>query len=172
MIIDEIKLKGNFLADLLKISVLNNEFLCMYGMVLCIFWYICIWVRSRRCGCLLTWFCCQMIAKPGNKTVTPSWPDPYLCIQSWLHFPCVPPHRCCWHVGCPGLGCPQLPSPWQHVHLRVSDASSCEGSGHDCRSDDRGRGIHAHQWLHPASPWTPRTPWSSWTPWTWRTPWA
>ena len=36
-----------------------------------------IWVRSRRYGCLVTWFCYQMIAKPGNKTATPSWPDPY-----------------------------------------------------------------------------------------------
>ena len=37
-----------------------------------------IWVRSQRCGCLVTWFCYQMIAKPGNKTATPSWPDPYM----------------------------------------------------------------------------------------------
>ena len=36
-----------------------------------------IWVRSRRCGCLVTWFCYQMLAKPGNKTAAPSWPDPY-----------------------------------------------------------------------------------------------
>ena len=38
-------------------------------------WFI--WVRSRRCGCLVTWFCYQLIAKPGNKTATVSWPDPY-----------------------------------------------------------------------------------------------
>ena len=37
-----------------------------------------IWVWSRRCGCLVTWFCYQMIAKPGNKTSAPSWPDPYI----------------------------------------------------------------------------------------------
>ena len=37
-----------------------------------------IWVRSWRCCCLVTWFCYQLIAKPGNKTVTPSWPEPYL----------------------------------------------------------------------------------------------
>ena len=24
-----------------------------------------------RCGCLVTWFCYQLIAKPGNKTATP-----------------------------------------------------------------------------------------------------
>ena len=35
-----------------------------------------IWVRSRNCGCLVTWFCYQLIAKPGNKTATVSWPDP------------------------------------------------------------------------------------------------
>ena len=26
-------------------------------------------------GCLVTWSCYQMIAKPGNKTFAPSWPD-------------------------------------------------------------------------------------------------
>ena len=36
-----------------------------------------IWVRSRNCGCRVTWFCYQLIAKPGNKTVTVPWPDPY-----------------------------------------------------------------------------------------------
>ena len=35
-----------------------------------------IWVRLWRCSCLVDWFCYQMIAKPGNKTATPSWPDP------------------------------------------------------------------------------------------------
>ena len=38
----------------------------------------CIWVRSQRCGCPVTKFCYQMIAKPGNKTAALSWPDPYL----------------------------------------------------------------------------------------------
>ena len=37
----------------------------------------CIWVRSRNCCCLVTWFCYQLIAKPGNKTATVPWPDPY-----------------------------------------------------------------------------------------------
>ena len=37
-----------------------------------------IWVRSRRFGCLVTWFCYELITKPGNKTVAPPWPDP-LC---------------------------------------------------------------------------------------------
>ena len=39
----------------------------------------CIWVRSHNCGCLVTWFCYQLIAKPGNKTATVVWPDPYAC---------------------------------------------------------------------------------------------
>ena len=34
------------------------------------------WVKSRRCGCLVTWFCYHLIAKPGNKTASPKWPDP------------------------------------------------------------------------------------------------
>ena len=33
--------------------------------------------RSLNCGWLVTWFCYQLIAKPGNKTDTVSWPDPY-----------------------------------------------------------------------------------------------
>ena len=36
-----------------------------------------IWIRSRNCGCLVTWFCYQLIAKPGNKTAAVPWPDPY-----------------------------------------------------------------------------------------------
>ena len=43
-----------------------------------------IWVRSQRCACLVTWFCYQMIAKPGNKTGPPSWPDLYIM----YHFKC------------------------------------------------------------------------------------
>ena len=49
----------------------------------------CIWVRSRNCGCLVTWFCYELITKPGNKTATVSWPDPYVyelisILSSWL----------------------------------------------------------------------------------------
>ena len=39
---------------------------------------ILIWVRTRNCGCLVTWFCYRLIAKPGNKTAAVSWPDPYI----------------------------------------------------------------------------------------------
>ena len=35
------------------------------------------WVRSRRCACLVTWFWYQLIANPDNKTVAPLWPCPY-----------------------------------------------------------------------------------------------
>ena len=41
------------------------------------------WVRSRRCGCLVTWFCYHLIAKPGNKTAAPSWPDPYQWLSAY-----------------------------------------------------------------------------------------
>ena len=37
-----------------------------------------IWVRSWNCGCLVTRFCYQLTAKPGNKTAAVPWPDPYL----------------------------------------------------------------------------------------------
>ena len=36
----------------------------------------CIWVGSQNCGCLVTWFCYHLIAKPGNKTAAVPWPDP------------------------------------------------------------------------------------------------
>ena len=52
-----------------------------------------IWVRSRNCGCLVTWFCYQLIAKPGNKTATFPWPDPYLVVwqATWLTISLCPP---------------------------------------------------------------------------------
>ena len=60
-----------------------------------------IWVRPRNCGCLVTWFCYQLIAKPGNKTVTVSWPDPYALIyNSSCLMHCgrcsVYTHACSW----------------------------------------------------------------------------
>ena len=48
--------------------------------------FIIIWVKSRNCGCLVTWFCYQLIAKPGNKTATVSWPDPYVN-SNWSYSP-------------------------------------------------------------------------------------
>ena len=40
--------------------------------------WVWIWVRSWNCGCPVTWFRYQLIAKPGNKTAAVSWPDPYV----------------------------------------------------------------------------------------------
>ena len=39
-----------------------------------------IWVRSGNCGCLVTWFCYQLIAKPCNKTDAVSWPEPFVLV--------------------------------------------------------------------------------------------
>ena len=40
-------------------------------------------VRSRNCGCLVTWFCYQLIAKPGNKTAAVLWPDAHNVSFHW-----------------------------------------------------------------------------------------
>ena len=45
--------------------------------------YLALLVKSRRCGYLVTWFCYQLIAKPGNKTATPPQPDPYNKVPKW-----------------------------------------------------------------------------------------
>ena len=37
--------------------------------------------QVTKCGCLVTWFCYQMIAKPDNKTAAPSWPEPYIFFE-------------------------------------------------------------------------------------------
>ena len=34
-------------------------------------------VPLGRSSCLVTWFCYQLTANPGNKTATFSWPDPH-----------------------------------------------------------------------------------------------
>ena len=49
-------------------------------------WRMCIWVRSRNCGCLVTWFCYHLIAKPDNKTTAVPWPDPYQNVIFGDHF--------------------------------------------------------------------------------------
>ena len=70
---------------------------------------ICIWVRSRNCGCLVTWFCYQLIAKPGNKTATVPWPDPYgvvvfavavpsIFVDTWYSFTYIL-HLCSIDIG-------------------------------------------------------------------------
>ena len=45
--------------------------------------YIYIKVRSWNCSCLITWFCYQLIAKPGNKTAALPWTDP--CLVATIH---------------------------------------------------------------------------------------
>ena len=55
---------------------------------------ITIWVRSRNCGCLVTWFCYQLIAKPGNKTATVLWPDPYSYINMGCTHSSIPYIQC------------------------------------------------------------------------------
>ena len=57
--------------------------------------YVDIWVRSRNCGCLVTWFCYQLIAKPGNKTATTSWPDWYYPLPSFIT----------WYLWCRFMNC-------------------------------------------------------------------
>ena len=45
-----------------------------------------IWVRSRNRGCLVAWFCYQLIVKPGNKTATVSWPDRTHIALFWINL--------------------------------------------------------------------------------------
>ena len=56
------------------------------------------WVRSRNCGCLVTWHCYRLIAKPGNKTAAVSSSDPKsISAQdqggadqaNWMPYPCL-----------------------------------------------------------------------------------
>ena len=70
-----------FSLHIFLLSVFSSGLLCAALTRPCLFWTSFsndIWVRSRNCGCLVTWFCYQLIAKPGNKTATVSWPDPYI----------------------------------------------------------------------------------------------
>ena len=62
-----------------------NPFQCQFII------YNSIWARSRRCICLVTWFCYLMIAKPGNTTGAPPWPDPYRTIFGELHIDSLMP---------------------------------------------------------------------------------
>ena len=66
---------------------LTIRFICdQKSCSISVFWHQLIWqclviaqqvYGSRRCSCLVIWFCYQLIAKPGNKTAELSWPDPY-----------------------------------------------------------------------------------------------
>ena len=75
--LDQAIIRGEFAMNM------NRKHYCIRTIIIdrfhrLIAWYYRIWVRSRNCGCLVTWFCYQLIAKPGNKTATVSWPDPYI----------------------------------------------------------------------------------------------
>ena len=49
--------------------------------------------QVTKLWCLVTWFCYQLIAKPGNKTATVSWPDPY-DTEWWYYFDGLVQERC------------------------------------------------------------------------------
>ena len=107
--------QGEWLVDNWKIIVILSltlsspalDVLKKYLLGWCpkLWFFICIWVRSRNCGCLVTWFCYQLIAKPGNKTAAVLWPDPYIeyrrkfCSSplAWLVVLLVPGHSA---MGC------------------------------------------------------------------------
>ena len=48
-------------------------------------WPMLLWHNIiRKCGSLITWFCSQTRAKPGNQTATSTWHNPY-CL-SYLYM--------------------------------------------------------------------------------------
>ena len=60
------------------------------GDICCHYWQhilVYIWIRSRNCGCLVTWFCYQLIAKLGNKKAT---------VQCLIHIQ----KQICWYGDC------------------------------------------------------------------------
>ena len=78
-----------------------------------------IWARSQRCGCLVTWFCYQLIAKPTKKIAALLWPDPYspvnINIEYW--YPTT------WY---------SLSSMWEYMALNGKLGISLEYFGEDC----------------------------------------
>ena len=73
------------ISDRLAINTViwNTPWADKHGIYICMTRTFCqnafhiTWVRSQRYSCLATWFCYQMMAKPSNKTASPSWPDPH-----------------------------------------------------------------------------------------------
>ena len=53
--------------------------------VICATLVLCMWVGSRNCGCLVAWFCYQLMVKPGSRTVAIPWPDPYVFTLYMTH---------------------------------------------------------------------------------------
>ena len=74
---------GHLHSELVRQSEMNchKVYAKIYacGFVL-LYFVVAIWVRPRRCDCLVTWFCYHLITKPGNKTVTlPDTENPFIC---------------------------------------------------------------------------------------------
>ena len=101
-----------------------------------------IWVRSRNCGCLVSWFCYQLIAKPGNDSHS-SVPWPIFTVLNRINS--VPAHkgliRVCphgWAMGCLwwGFSGKKWLSQWHHT-VFITDSynfTSSFNSSHVCRS--------------------------------------
>ena len=71
------------IAHLLHVYMCIHSYKCTY-ICTCTYTLTYIWVRSGNCGCLVTWFCYQLIAKPGIKTATVPWLDPYTySVAAW-----------------------------------------------------------------------------------------
>ena len=70
---------------LYKIKFAYFSYLSLSAYVACFKFNM--WVGSLRWGCLVTWFCYQLIAKPGNKTAAPLWPDPCISesVKQFIH---------------------------------------------------------------------------------------
>ena len=87
-----------------------------------------IWARSRNCGCLVTWFCYQLITKPSNKTATVPWPGPYYvrCLSLfWCSGWNIPDEKLnqYYEHWCPGSACHQVIS--SHGTDYVRETSPC-----------------------------------------------
>ena len=73
-------------------------------------------VWSWRCGCIVTWFCYQMIAKPGTKTATPPWPDPH---KIWLPIVLLKSPKLTWRCWSHVLGQCVLVQDW-YLHFQCT----------------------------------------------------
>ena len=101
-----------------------------------------IWVRSRNCGCLVTWFCYQLIAKPGNKTAAVPWPDPYGFHDIDQFYPLFRPYLFHRHPDLEDLCISYQDLPWC-MDLQVLDVTFLlQGHKHD-RADSR---LACSQW--------------------------
>ena len=65
------------------ILLIQSILLWAFPKISTLYWYSTLYGYSRYES---TWFCYQLIAKPGNKTVAVSWPDPYAHGLCFLMF--------------------------------------------------------------------------------------